>query len=241
MSKKPKEDIKTKTREILGKADYDFSEEISLYPKTFDHVAEKDGLKLIIKTLVDINNLRKSLAERLIEISNLLLATPFLVGKRNRGNEMEEGVIYQRQGIKSMTPKTLENILIEGIPPIVYAAPGGKFANLNGEKLKKERREKDYSKGELASKIGVSRSTIRKYEKGRNASIEKAIRLEETLDAPLFESLDLKTIPNKESLIGERKINNPILAFFYLQLDLVYLQREKHRLKLFLKQKKVSF
>lgn len=211
MSSSIKEKIKTQTRETLKEANYDVSEEVRLYPKTFDYVAKKDDLKLLLKTLVDINNLRKALARRLIDVSSLLLSTPFLIGKKNHGAEMEKGVIYERHGIKSMTPQTLRNILVEEVPPLVYAAPGGKFANLNGEKLKKERVSQGYSRGELASKIGVSRSTIRKYEEGKNVSIDKAIKLEETLNAPLFESINLSYAKKKQDYVGH-KINDPILS-----------------------------
>ncbi|PTD94667.1 hypothetical protein C9439_01285 [archaeon SCG-AAA382B04] len=211
MNSKLKHKMKTEAQEILKKAEYDVSEEINLYPKVFDYVAKKDDVRILLKTLLDINNIRKSLAQRLVEMSRLLLATPFLIGKKNKGTEMEQGVIYERHGIKSMAPKTLRDILIEGVPPLVYAAPGGRYANINSKKLREERKKNNLSRGELALRLGVSRSTIRKYEDGKDISVEKAVKLEEILDAPLFESLDLSYSEQNEFNKTKREINNPIL------------------------------
>lgn len=211
MSTKPKRDLKEETIEILKKAGFDYSDECNIYPKSFDYAAKSKEVRLLLKTLVDINNLSPKIAARLIELSNLLFATPFLIGKKNHGKDMEPNVIYERYGIKSMNPMTLRDLLINEVPPLVYAAPGGKFVNLNSDRLREERLKKRMSRGELASKVGVARSTIRKYEEGKDVSIDVAMNLEEILDAALFESIDLSSKRIKDDP-REREIKDPVLS-----------------------------
>ncbi len=211
MSTKSQKQIKNRVLNILDEAGFCYSEECNIYPKSFDYAAKRQDVKLLLKTLVDINNLSRELASRIMELSSLLFATPFLVGRKNHGKEMEPGVVYERHGIKSLNPRTLRDVLVHDIPPLVYAAPGGKYVNLNSQKLKEERLKRGISKGELASKIGVSRSTIRKYEEGKDISVDVAMKLEEELDAPLFESVPLST--KRKEREREEDIQDPILSF----------------------------
>ena len=71
------------------------------------------------------------------------------------------------------------------MPPLVYAAPGGLYVEIDGETLRGLRESKSISLGELAKALGVSRRTISKYESGMNATVDAALKLEEILDAPI--------------------------------------------------------
>ncbi|KAF5412258.1 MAG: helix-turn-helix domain-containing protein [Euryarchaeota archaeon] len=69
---------------------------------------------------------------------------------------------------------------------------GGMCISIDGERLRSIRIGRKISLGELATKLGISRRTISKYEGGNmGASIDMALRLEEILDAELICSVSI--------------------------------------------------
>ncbi len=98
--------------------------------------------------------------------------------------------MYSRFGIPIISLTTLSDHLLEGVPPFIFAAPGGLYVKLDSELLKKIREEKNVSLGTLAEIAGVSRRTIQMYESGMGAMIEVAMRLEDFLNQPIVTPLD---------------------------------------------------
>jgi putative transcriptional regulator len=94
-------------------------------------------------------------------------------------------VVYFRHGVPVFSPDTAMELFVEEVPPLIYAAPGGLYVNIDEEVLSDAREERDWSLGRLASELGVSRRTVSKYEDGMNASVEVASRLEDLFEAPL--------------------------------------------------------
>lgn len=174
----------------------------------FDIIAKKKNSKFLIKILKNIDSLSVEQSSALLKISNLLNATPILIGSRTRNYSMENGVVYERYGIKSITPNTFERYL-GGAPPMVYSGRGGFFVNIDGTELRKVREELNISIGELADFANVSRKTIYKYEQNMaNPSVEVAIKIEKYLDSPLINSMELSTINLKENLKEAEDIKN---------------------------------
>jgi putative transcriptional regulator len=89
-----------------------------------------------------------------------------------------------------MTLKTLEEFLLEGVPPFVFAAPGGLYVRMDGELLRRVRQENDISLGDLASIAGVSRRAVQQYEEGAGATVDVAVRIEKYLRQPVIQPLD---------------------------------------------------
>jgi len=114
-----------------------------------------------------------------------------VVGLRTRDEELERGVVYFRHGVPVISPDTAMDLFLEGVPPLVYAAPGGLYVNIDGEVLADERQKRGWSLGRLATELGVSRRTVSKYEDGMNASIEVAVRLEEMFGDALTSPVDV--------------------------------------------------
>ena len=83
------------------------------------------------------------------------------------------------------------DLFVGGVPPLIYAAPGGLYVNIDGDLLSSERENRDWSLGRLATELGVSRRTVSKYEDGMNASIEVAIQLEELFDRPFSSPVEV--------------------------------------------------
>ncbi|WGI17837.1 transcriptional regulator [Methanonatronarchaeum sp. AMET-Sl] len=202
--------LKDEVVAILKEGGYKVSDECNVYPKSFDFVAKNGEQIFVLKLLVDINSLREDVAFRLVEISRLFMATPIVVGLKNRGDPMNRGVVYNRYGVKAVSPETLYDYVVEDVPFVVYSAPGGNYAKINSERLRRARVEKGISQGELASKLGVSRSAIRKYEEGGDVNLDVAMRIEEVFDIPLFEKVDIS--PDEDVEIGLDKIENPVLG-----------------------------
>lgn len=83
------------------------------------------------------------------------------------------------------------DLFIEGVPPLIYAAPGGLYVNIDGDLLSEARSSEEMSLGKLANELGVSRRTVSKYEDGMNASVEVAAELEDIFDQPLASPVEV--------------------------------------------------
>ena len=158
----------------------------------FDILARRNSIKYLIKILKNIDSLSNEQSMELIKISKILNATPLLIGLRTRNLPMEDGVVYERHSIKSITLKTFE-LYLKGSPPIVYAGRGGFFVNIDGSRLRTVREKLNISIGELAEYSNVSRKMIYKYEQNMaNPTIEVALKIEEYLDVPLIRDIPLE-------------------------------------------------
>ena len=98
-----------------------------------------------------------------------------------------------------MSYTTLHDYLVEGVPSLIYAAPGGLYVNIDGDTLKTLRTQRNVSLGTLANVAGVSRKAIRMYEAGMGAKVEIAVKLEKFFDEPLVRPADMFT-PKTERL-----------------------------------------
>ncbi len=177
-------------RSVLGKAGFYISEENELRMICFDLVARRDNLLIIFKVLYNVDSFSKANANELTVLSKMLGGAPILIGERNSMKKIESGIMYLRYGIPMFNSQTLNDFLLEGIPPLIFSAPGGFYVNIDGETLRKARQDKSISLGTLAEIAGVSRKAIQLYENGMSTKIDVAIRLEEYLDIPLVLPMD---------------------------------------------------
>jgi putative transcriptional regulator len=124
-------------------------------------------------------------------LGEYLDATPLVIGLRTRDEELNPGVIYFRHGVPVFSPDTAMDLFIEEVPPLIYAAPGGLYVNIDGDLLSDIRSEEEMSLGKLANELGVSRRTVSKYEDGMNASVEVAAELENIFEQPLASPVEV--------------------------------------------------
>ena len=182
-----------RTRELLARAGYFLSSDTGVRPLSFDLAARRDDELLLVKVLTNVDGLTDVVANELRVIAEFLNAAPLVVGERSSSRELEHGAVYLRYGVRIVTPDTLREYLEDGVEPLVFAAPGGFYVNLDGPRLRAIREERGLSLGDLAQAAGVSRRAIGMYEDGMGAMVEVAMRLEEFLD----ESLTRPTNPFK--------------------------------------------
>jgi putative transcriptional regulator len=185
-----REELIGAARDTLAHAGFYVSKPLNMRSISFDVVARRDASLLIVKILSNVDALSKENAEEMKTLAEALQASPLIIGERSGTGEVEEGIVYSRFSIPIVSLHTLKDLLLEGVPPFIFAAPGGLYVKLDSEVLKKLREEKSISLGTLADVAGVSRRTIQMYEAGMGAMIEVALRLEEYLNQPLVKPVD---------------------------------------------------
>jgi len=170
---------------MLEDAGFVVSERCAIRPKSFDVAARRGEEVLLVKILGNIDAFDAGTGAEMRRLGEYLGATPLVIGLRTRDEELKPGVSYFRHGVPVLSPDTALDLFVEEVPPLIYAAPGGLYVNIDSEVLADAREDRDWSLGRLANELGVSRRTVSKYEDGMDASVEVAADLQELFDAPL--------------------------------------------------------
>ncbi|WP_353634651.1 transcriptional regulator [Halobacterium sp. NMX12-1] len=170
---------------MLADAGFTVSDRCATRPKSFDVAARRENDVILVKILGNIDAFDAPTGAEMRRLGTYLDATPMVIGLRTRDEELKPGVVYFRHGVPVLSPDTAMDFFVEGIPPLIYAAPGGLYVNIDGDVLADRRQNEDLSLGQLANQLGVSRRTVSKYEDGMNASIEVAMELEELFGGDL--------------------------------------------------------
>jgi len=176
--------------DILAKSGFYISDPRELRSISFDIICRRDDSLLIFKVLSNVDSLTKDTARQLAVLASFLGASPVVVGQRSLSGKLEDGIIYLRHQISIITVGTLYDILIEGVYPSVFAAPGGFYVNLDGDLMHRIRKERGTSLGDIARSAGVSRKAIQMYEDGMSAMLDVGLTIEETLGVTLITPLN---------------------------------------------------
>ncbi len=205
------------TESILKEAGFQVSERCVARPSCFDLAARRKEQLAFIKMYVNIGNVSTRDASELQTISECLSATPFFICNENRRKPLEDDTVYSRYHICTITPKTLEDIALHEVYPLVEAGPGGYYVGLDGKEIRERRQKLGLSVGKLADMIGISRRTLYGYEKDMaKASVSVAYNLEWILGVPLVKSIDIfqSSSQNKGFLAAAKRI---ITKHYFLQ------------------------
>ncbi len=187
----------------MREAGFSTSERCYLRPRSFDLAARRGDQFLFLKILSNIDGLNERTALEIRRLARHLLASPILVGEKTRDQYLERGAVYFRYGIPTLSLFTLADCLLEGALPLVYAAHGGLYVRIDGERMRQIRLARGISLGALAKELGVSRRTISKYEvEDMDTSVDVALRLEEIFNEELIEPVD----PFQTEAVGAEKI-----------------------------------
>ncbi|MFP9190663.1 transcriptional regulator [Natronosalvus vescus] len=176
---------------MLEDAGFTVSDRCAIRPKSFDIAARRGTDLVLVKILGNVDAFNQETGHEMRRLGTYLEATPLVIGLRSRDEDLKPDVVYFRHGVPVFSPDTAYNLFIEGVPPLIYAAPGGLYVNIDGDLLADERESREWSLGRLANELGVSRRTVSKYEDGMNASIEVAMALEDLFNAPLTSPVDV--------------------------------------------------
>ncbi len=189
---------------MLEDAGFLVSDRCSIRPKSFDVAARRSEDVILVKILGNIDAFDGRTGAEMRRLGEYLGAAPLVIGLRTRDEELDPGVVYFRHGVPVLSPDTAMDLFVEDVPPLIYAAPGGLYVNIDSEVLADVREQRDWSLGQLAQELGVSRRTVSKYEDGMDASVEVAAQLEELFEAPLTSPVSL--LDDDESV---RDIDDP--------------------------------
>jgi putative transcriptional regulator len=176
---------------MLEDAGFTVSDRCAIRPKSFDVAARRGRDLLLLKVLANVDAFDDATGLEMRRLGDYLDATPVVVGLRTRDEDLEPGVVYFRHGVPVLSPDTAMELFVEGMTPLVYAAPGGLYVNIDGDVLRDEREERGWSLGQLANELGVSRRTVSKYEDGMNASVDVALELEDMFEGDLTSPVDV--------------------------------------------------
>jgi putative transcriptional regulator len=176
---------------MLEDAGFVVSDRCSVRPRSFDLAARRGEDLILTKILANVDAFDGPTGAEMRRLGTYLSATPMVIGLRTRDEELKPGVVYFRHGVPALNPDTAMDLFVEDVQPLIYAAPGGLYVNIDGDVLADEREERGWSLGQLANELGVSRRTVSKYEDGMNASIEVAVKLEEVFGRPFSSPVDV--------------------------------------------------
>ena len=205
----PRERAIERVRELLESAGFYVSDAHSIRPTSFDLMARRDSLLLIIKILKNIDALDPGEAERLRALGALFPAVPILVGQASGATELQPGVVYNRHGIPILVEESLREYFLQGIPPFLFSSPGGIFVRIDGARLHALREQRALSLGALAGVAGVSRRTIQLYEEGTGAEVAVVQRLETYLGEPIAMPIDIFPTPSRPRAARDDRAEEP--------------------------------
>lgn len=158
----------------------------------FDIVARKNLLILLVKTFNNIDGVNKTNSEEMKQLASIFLASPLIIGEKTRNGRLEDGVIYERYEIPTITLNTFKHMILYDEYPEIIADRGGYFVKINGNVLKEYRNKHSLSLKDLADLAHVSRATMYKYENDMvKVNTETAMILEEILDEKITVDINL--------------------------------------------------
>lgn len=180
------------TGSILEKAGFQLSRRCTSRPSCFDFAAQKGEKIAFIKVYANIGNVFAKDASELQTISECFSATPLIIGEKTRRKPLEDDTVYSRYNICAITPKTLEDVVLRRMHPLVEAGPGGYYIKLDGNLIRERRQELGLSVGKMAEMMGISRRTLYGYERGMaKASVSAAYKLEWVLGITVLQFIDV--------------------------------------------------
>lgn len=187
-----REEMLDTAESIFEKAGFHISRRCSSRPSCFDLAARRKNQLVFLKAHVNIGSVSAEDASELKSISKWFSAASIFLGTKTRGNPLEDDTVYSRYDIYTITPRTMEGIVLRRKPPLVEAGPGGYYVRLDGDMIRKRRENLRLSVGKMAEKMGLSRRTLYGYEKGiTKASVSATYKLAWILGVPVAQPIDV--------------------------------------------------
>ncbi|NHI83176.1 MAG: transcriptional regulator [Candidatus Thorarchaeota archaeon] len=176
----------------LEEAGFDVSSPCDVKPSCFDIAARKGDQLVLIKALSNVDSFQKEDALALQLVAHFFNAVPLIIGSKTRRGQLEQGVIYARHGVSTITAPSFESLVVKNNMPHEFVQRGGRFVSINGAKMKKIRLSREMSKEELAGCIHVSARAILAYERNEmDISSNVAEKLEQVLETDLIIPVDI--------------------------------------------------
>ncbi|MDP2666046.1 MAG: hypothetical protein Q8P05_00915 [Candidatus Diapherotrites archaeon] len=170
---------------------------------SFDIIARKEGLILLIKVLHNIDALRPEHAEDLKKLARAFTAHPVIIGERSKIFQLQKEILYERYALPVLSIDGFK-LLLDTHLPVARAFKGQHVVELDGNRLRAEREARAFTLKTLSEKAAISLESLHRYEKGHPADLDTAKRLESILSTSLirginvFEETDYTSSPPEE-------------------------------------------
>lgn len=196
---------------ILKLSGFSVSDRCNIRPRSFDIAARCQDKLLLIKIISNVDGLKQETADEMMYLAEYLEASPLVVAEKTRDHPLESSVVYYRYGIPAINIDTLYDYFVEELPPVVYAAPGGLYVNVDGSVMRELRISSNLSIGALATELGVSRRAVSKYEEeGMDMSVDMVVRLEEIFNQAIAFAIDFLNADNTHAKPKAAPVENEI-------------------------------
>jgi len=196
--------------EFLG-AGYSLSDE-KISSSSFDFIAKKPGnsfperpIKIITRVLAELDLFKKQASIELQLIAKLIKGKPLLIAQFATGKKVEKATLYRRHNVPAISLQTLQMFLKEfslssnTFSITKYAQRGGIYVNLSKERFIERRKRLELDIQNLAGKIGISRQSLYKYEKGLcSPKVDSYQRISKIMGDNLDHPLDFFTETSKK-------------------------------------------
>jgi|GEM_PF-914158 len=155
----------------------------------FDLVARRGEDLFLIKALENIDSFTSEQARDLDKLSFMFNAKSMILGESTKEGRMDDGVLYERQGVPAISFRTMAGIIEGELPDSRKCKILS--VSIDGAKLSEARRQKEYSLEDLSLKTRISKETLYRYEHEQiGASEENICKLERVLEANLRKPID---------------------------------------------------
>ncbi|MCK4848419.1 MAG: helix-turn-helix domain-containing protein, partial [Candidatus Heimdallarchaeota archaeon] len=207
----PKDELLHHAKNEFLDAGYSLSDE-KISSSSFDFIAKKPGnpfpekpIKIITRVLAELDLFKKRASIELQLIAKLIRGKPLLIAQFATGKRVEEATLYRRHNVPAISLQTLQMFLKEFSLPshafsiTKYAQRGGIYVNLSKERFIERRKRLELDIQNLADKIGISRQSLYKYERGLcSPKVNSYQRIREIMGDNLDHPLDFFTETSKK-------------------------------------------
>ena len=171
---------------------------------SFDFIAKKsesqtpfDTKKMIIRVLAELDLFKIHTSQDLRLIAKLIQGNPLLIAKFATGKRIKPSTLYTRHDVPAISLQTLKTFLndeMSGNGPKItkITRRGGIFVNLSTSRFIERRKQLGLDISILAEKLGISRQSLYKYEKGDSKpKLESYERIIEIMGLDLDHPVDI--------------------------------------------------
>ena len=179
---------------------------------SFDFIVKKKEIqtplipkKMIIRVLAELDLFKRHTSQELQLIAKLIQGKPLLIAKFSTGKRIKPATLYRRHNVPAISLQTLKSFLQDELskksPQITKLTKrGGIFVNLSTSRFVERRKQLELDISLLAEKIGVSRQSLYKYERGKSSpKLDSYARIFEIMGIDLEQPINIFEKPKKST------------------------------------------
>ena len=138
---------------------------------SFDIIARRDDVILLVKALANVEGLCRNRASELKQMAHLIGGIPIVMSERMKNSFLADGTVYDRYGVVVCNVPTLFEIVNDEAPR-AYARRGSYCVHVDGGMLSLARKRRGMTQESLAKTLGVSKQSVYRYESSSSVSLE---------------------------------------------------------------------